>query len=77
MSHRFLPLFEIKDIGEEQSAFDKIKELERLKYSFCPEEFMTRASAFNMREQIYTVAHRDRAYTRLLTSAEFIRRFFQ
>lgn len=42
----------IKDIGEEQSAFDKIKELERLKYSFCPEEFMTRASAFNMREQI-------------------------
>ena len=43
---------EIKDIGEEQSAFDKIKELERLKYSFCPEEFMTRASAFNMREQI-------------------------
>ena len=43
---------EIKDIGEKQSAFDKIKELERLKYSFCPEEFMTRASAFNMREQI-------------------------
>lgn len=43
---------EIEDIGEEQSAFNKIKELERLKYSFCPDGFMTRASAFNMREQI-------------------------
>lgn len=42
---------EIEDIDEEE-AFDKIKELEQVRYSFCPQGFMTRASALNLREQI-------------------------
>ena len=42
---------EIEDIDED-SAFDKIKELELVRYNFCPEGFMTRASALSMREQI-------------------------
>lgn len=42
---------EIEDIDEE-TAFDKIKELELVRYNFCPEGFMTRASALSMREQL-------------------------
>lgn len=42
---------EIEDIDEE-SAFDKIKALELVRYNYCPEGFMTRASALSMREQI-------------------------
>lgn len=44
-------LLEIDDIDED-SAFDRIKELELVRYNYCPEGFMTRASALNMREQI-------------------------
>ena len=44
-------LLEIEDIDEE-TAFDKIKELELVRYNFCPQGFMTRASALSMREQI-------------------------
>lgn len=46
-----LVLLEIADISEEE-AFEKIKELELVRYQSCPEGFMTRASALNMREQI-------------------------
>ncbi|MCH5321695.1 MAG: hypothetical protein J1E36_08005 [Eubacterium sp.] len=42
---------EIEDIDED-TAFDKIKELELVRYNFCPEGFMTRASALSMREQL-------------------------
>jgi CO dehydrogenase/acetyl-CoA synthase beta subunit len=42
---------EIDNIDEE-TAFNKIKELELVRYNYCPEGFMTRASALNMREQI-------------------------
>lgn len=42
---------QINDIDEEE-AFDKIKELEQVRYNYCPEGFMTRASALNLREQI-------------------------
>lgn len=42
---------EIQDLDEDQ-AFDKIKELEQVRYNYCPEGFMTRASALNLREQI-------------------------
>ncbi len=44
-------LIEIDDIDEDD-AFNKIKELELVRYGFCPKGFMTRASALNMREQI-------------------------
>ena len=44
-------LLEIEDIDEE-NAFDRIKQLEQIRYSFCPEGFMSRASAISMREQI-------------------------
>lgn len=44
-------LLQIEDIDEEQ-AFDKIKELELVRYNFCPEGFMSRASALNLREQL-------------------------
>lgn len=44
-------LVEIDNIDEE-SAFEKIKELEHIRYRFCPEGFMARASALSMREQI-------------------------
>lgn len=46
-----LVLIEIDDIPEDE-AFEKIKELELVRYQCCPEGFMTRASALNMREQI-------------------------
>lgn len=42
---------QISDIDEEE-AFNKIKELEQIRYSYCPDGFMTRASALNLREQI-------------------------
>ena len=42
---------EIEDVDEE-TAFDRIKELELVRYNFCPEGFMTRASALSMREQL-------------------------
>lgn len=42
---------QINDIPEEE-AFDKIKELEQVRYNYCPEGLMTRASALNLREQI-------------------------
>lgn len=41
----------INDIPEEQT-FDKIKELEQIRYNFVPKGFMSRASALNLREQI-------------------------
>ena len=40
-----------KEIDEE-TAFDRIKELELIKYNCSPDGFMTRASALSMREQI-------------------------
>lgn len=43
---------EIGHISDEQELFQKIKELEAVRYRYTPEGFMTRASAFNMREQI-------------------------
>lgn len=42
---------EIEDIDED-TAFDKIKELELVRYHYCPDGFMTRASALSMREQL-------------------------
>lgn len=44
-------LLEIADVSEDE-AFEKIKELELVRYKYCPEGFMTRASALSMREQI-------------------------
>lgn len=43
---------EIEETEEEQELFRRIKELEAVRYRYTPEGFMTRASAFNMREQI-------------------------
>lgn len=43
---------ELQDFEDEQTTFNKIKELEALKYNFNVEGFMTRASSLNMREQI-------------------------
>ena len=42
---------EIEEIDEE-TAFDRIKELELIRYNCSPDGFMTRASALSMREQI-------------------------
>lgn len=44
-------LLQIEDIDEE-TAFDTIKEIELVRYNYCPEGFMTRASALSMREQL-------------------------
>lgn len=44
-------LLQIEDIDEE-TAFEKIKELENIRYQFSPDGFMARASALSMREQI-------------------------
>ncbi len=44
-------LLEIEDIDEDE-AYDRIKEMELVRYKFCPDGFMSRASALNMREQI-------------------------
>lgn len=43
---------EIEDFSDEQDTFNKIKELEALRYRLNVDGFMTRASALNMREQI-------------------------
>ena len=43
---------QIEDFENEQDTFNKIKELESLRYHLNVEGFMTRASALNMREQI-------------------------
>ncbi|MBR5246377.1 MAG: hypothetical protein IKV25_03275 [Clostridia bacterium] len=43
---------QIEDFENEQDTFNKIKELEALRYHLNIEGFMTRASALNMREQI-------------------------
>lgn len=43
---------QIKDFENEQDTFNKIKELEALRYHLNVDGFMTRASALNMREQI-------------------------
>lgn len=43
---------EVESFDDEQISFNKIKELEALKYNFTVEGFMTRASAINMRDQI-------------------------
>lgn len=43
---------EIEDFPNEQDTFNKIKELEALRYHLSVDGFMTRASALNMREQI-------------------------
>lgn len=42
---------EVENINEEE-AFDRIKELEMLRYNYCPEGFMVRASALTFREQL-------------------------
>ena len=43
---------QVENFENEQETFDKIKELEALRYHLNVEGFMTRASALNMREQI-------------------------
>ncbi|MBR2953890.1 MAG: hypothetical protein IKC45_05830 [Clostridia bacterium] len=43
---------EVEDFPDEQDTFNKIKELEALRYHLSVDGFMTRASALNMREQI-------------------------
>lgn len=60
-------LLEIDDIDED-TAFDKIKELELVRYKFCPEGFMTRASALSMREQIRVS---KRAVTQKISFADY------
>lgn len=47
-----LVFIQIEDFSDEQEAFDKIKELEALRYHLSVDGFMTRASALNLREQI-------------------------
>ena len=43
---------QIENFENEQDTFNNIKELEALRYHLSVDGFMTRASAFNMREQI-------------------------
>ncbi len=43
---------QVKELENEQDTFNKIKELEVLRYRLSVDGFMTRASALNMREQI-------------------------
>ncbi len=43
---------QIEEFEDEQETFNKIKELEALRYHLTIDGFMTRASALNMREQI-------------------------
>ena len=43
---------QIEDFENEQDTFNKIKELEALRYHLNVDGFMTRASALNMREQV-------------------------
>lgn len=60
-------LLEIDDLDED-TAFEKIKELELVRYKFCPEGFMTRASALSMREQIRVS---KRAVTQKISFADY------
>ena len=46
-----LVFLQVADMDEDKT-YDKIKALEQIRYSYCPEGFMTRASAISMREQI-------------------------
>ncbi len=43
---------QVEDFDDEQNTFNKIKELESVRYRLSVDGFMTRASALNMREQI-------------------------
>lgn len=43
---------QVEDLPDEQDTFNKIKELEALRYHLSVDGFMTRASALNMREQV-------------------------
>jgi CO dehydrogenase/acetyl-CoA synthase beta subunit len=43
---------QVENFPDEQDTFNKIKELEALRYHLSVDGFMTRASALNMREQI-------------------------
>lgn len=43
---------QVEEFDDEQETFNKIKELEALRYHLSVDGFMTRASALNMREQI-------------------------
>lgn len=43
---------QVENFDDEQETFNKIKELEALRYHLSVDGFMTRASALNMREQI-------------------------
>ncbi|MBQ4572553.1 MAG: hypothetical protein IJA80_04680 [Clostridia bacterium] len=43
---------EVEDFPDEQDTFNKIKELEALRYHLSVDGFMTRASTLSMREQI-------------------------
>lgn len=43
---------QIEEQGDDEAAFNTIKELEQIKYRIYVQDFMTRASALNMREQI-------------------------
>ncbi len=43
---------QVEDFENEQDTFNKIKDLEALRYHLSVDGFMTRASALNMREQI-------------------------
>ena len=43
---------QVENFENEQDTFNKIKELEALRYHLSVDGFMTRASALNMREQI-------------------------
>lgn len=43
---------QVEDFTDEQETFNKIKEMESLRYHLSVDGFMTRASALNMREQI-------------------------
>ncbi len=45
-------IIQVKEFDDEQETFNKIKELEALRYHLSVDGFMTRASALNMREQI-------------------------
>lgn len=45
-------LLEIDDIDGDDEAFNRIRELEQVRYKFFAKHFMTRVSAFSMREQI-------------------------
>lgn len=45
-------LLEIEELDGDDEAFKRIKELDQVKYKFYVKDFMVRASAFSMREQI-------------------------